>query len=153
MEPPPLLVIAGEGPLAGELSAAARRSGLDVAFLGRRDDVPTLMAAADLFVMPSMWEARALAVQEALRAGLPVVASRVGGIPDLTGEDAALLVPPRDSGQLAAAVLSVLRDQDLTRRMSTAALERARALPSEADALDATVAVYRRLAAGRGLPG
>jgi len=115
--------------------------------------VPTLMAAADLFVMPSMWEARALAVQEALRAGLPVVASRVGGIPDLTGEDAALLVPPRDSGQLAAAVLSVLRDQDLTRRMSTAALERARALPSEADALDATVAVYRRLAAGRGLPG
>jgi glycosyltransferase involved in cell wall biosynthesis len=153
MEPPPLLVIAGDGPLAGELSAAARRSGLDVAFLGRRDDVPTLMAAADLFVLPSMWEARAMVVQEALRAGLPVVACRVGGIPDLTGEDAALLVPPRDSGQLAAAVLSVLRDQDLTRRLSAAALERARALPSEADALDATVAVYRRLAAGRGRPG
>jgi len=153
MEPPPLLVIVGEGPLAGQLAETARRSGLDVAFAGRRDDVPTLMAAADVFVMPSRWEARALVIQEALRAGLPVVASRVGGIPDLTGEDAALLVPARDSGQLAAAVRSVLQDTDLARRLSAAALERARALPSEADAVDAAVAVYRRLAAGRGLPG
>ena len=153
MEPPPLLVLVGEGPLAGQLAETARRSGLDVAFPGRRDDVPTLMAAADVFVMPSVWEARALVIQEALRAGLPVVASRVGGIPDLTGEDAALLVPPRDSGQLAAAVLSVLQDADLARRLSAAAQDRARALPSEADALDAAVAVYRRLAACRGLPG
>jgi glycosyltransferase involved in cell wall biosynthesis len=150
--PAPLLVIAGEGPLAGELAARARRSGVDVTFLGRRDDVPTLIAAADVMVVPSMWEARALVVQEALRAGTPLVASRVGGIPDLTGEDAALLVPPRDSGLLAAAVLSVLGDQELAARLRAAALARAGALPSESDAVDAAITVYRRLAARRGEP-
>jgi glycosyltransferase involved in cell wall biosynthesis len=150
--PAPLLVIAGEGPLAGELAARARRSGVDVTFLGRRDDVPTLIAAADVMVVPSMWEARALVVQEALRAGTPLVASRVGGIPDLTGEDAALLVPPRDSGLLAAAVLSVLGDQELAARLRAAALARAGALPSESDAVDAAITAYRRLAARRGQP-
>jgi glycosyltransferase involved in cell wall biosynthesis len=152
-QPAPLLVIAGEGPLAAELAARARRSGVDVTFLGRRDDVPTLIAAADVMVVPSMWEARALVVQEALRAGTPLVASRVGGIPDLTGEDAALLVPPRDSGQLAAAVLAVLGDQALAARLRAAALARAAALPSESDAVDAAIAAYRRLAARRGQPG
>ncbi len=152
-QPLPLLVIAGEGPLAGQLVASARRSGLDVTFLGRRDDVPTLIAAADVMVVPSMWEARALVVQEALRAGTPLVASRVGGIPDLTGEDAALLVPPTDSGRLAAAVLSVLGDEALARRLGAAALVRASALPSQSDALDAALAVYRRVAALRGRPG
>jgi len=152
-QPAPLLVIAGEGPLAGELAASARLSGLDVTFLGRRDDVPTLIAAADVMVVPSLWEARALVVQEALRAGSPLVASRVGGIPDLTGEDAALLVPPRDSGQLAAAVLSVLDDQSLARRLAAAALARAGTLPSESDAVDAAITVYRQLTDLRQLPG
>jgi glycosyltransferase involved in cell wall biosynthesis len=151
-QPAPLLVIAGEGPLAGELAARARRSGIVVTFLGRRDDVPALIAAADVMVVPSMWEARALVVQEALRAGTPLVASRVGGIPDLTGEDAALLVPPRDSGLLAAAVLSVLDDRALAARLRAAALARAGALPSESDAVDAAIAAYRRLAARRGRP-
>ena len=82
-------------------------------FLGQRGDVPALLAAADVVVVPSHWEGQPLIVQEALRAGAPLVASRVGGIPDLTGEDAALLVPPRDNGKLAAAVLSVLGDQAL----------------------------------------
>ena len=99
LEPRPLLVIAGDGPLAGDLAARARRSGLDVSFLGRRDDVPTLAAAADVMVVPSVWEGQPLVVQEALRAGTPLVASRAGGIPDLTGEDAAVLVPPGDSGR------------------------------------------------------
>jgi glycosyltransferase involved in cell wall biosynthesis len=155
-QPPPLLVIVGEGPLAAGLAARARRSGLAVTFLGRREDVPALMAAADVFVLPSVWEARALVIQEALRAGLPIVASRVGGIPDLTGEDAALLVPPRDSGRLAAAVLAVLGDEELARRLSAAARVRAGALPSESEALDAALAVYRRVAGlpgPRGLPG
>ena len=90
---------------------------------------------------------------EALRAGRPIVATRVGGIPALTGEDAALLVPPRDNGKLAAAVLSVLGDQALARGLGAAALARAAALPSESDAVDAAIAVYRRLAARRRRPG
>ena len=107
----PVLAIAGDGPLAGELSARAAADRLEVVFLGPRSDIPALLAAADVVVVPSRWEARALIVQEALRLGRPIVATRVGGIPDLTGDDGALLVPPGDPGQLAAAVLAVLDDQ------------------------------------------
>lgn len=143
--PRPLLVIAGEGPLAGELTATAQQAGTDAVFLGARHDVPALLAVADVVAVPSMWEARALIVQEALLAGRPLVASRVGGIPELTGEDGAVLVPPSDAGQLAAAVLAVLRDPELASRLATAALACAAALPSEADAIDAVIAVYESL--------
>jgi glycosyltransferase involved in cell wall biosynthesis len=146
--PRPRLAIAGEGPLAGELQAAARQAGTDAVFLGARRDVPALLAAADVVAVPSMWEARALIVQEALMAGRPLVASRVGGIPELTGEDGAVLIPPSDAGQLAAAILAVLRDPALAARLASAALARAAALPTEADAVDAASAVYEKLATG-----
>ena len=146
-DPVPLLAIAGAGPLAGELAAQATASRLEVVFLGRRSDIPALLAAADVVVVPSRWEARALIVQEALRLGRPVVATRVGGIPDLTGEDGALLVPPGDPGQLATAVLAVLDDEGLAARLGAAALARSGALPSESDAVAAAVSEYHRLAA------
>ncbi len=146
-DPVPLLAIAGAGPLAGELAAQARADGLAVVFLGHRSDIPALLAAADVVVVPSRWEARALIVQEAMRLGRPVVATAVGGIPDLTGEDGALLVPPGDPGQLAAAVLAVLDDERLAARLGTAALARSGALPSESDAVAAAVSEYHRLAA------
>jgi glycosyltransferase involved in cell wall biosynthesis len=146
-EPAPRLAIAGEGPLAGELAATARRTGVDLVLLGQRDDVPALLAAADIVVVPSRWEARALILQEALRAGRPIVASAVGGTPALTGEDAALLVPPGDAGQLAGAVLAVLDDPGLAARLSAAALARAAQLPSEATTVAAILAVYQGLAA------
>jgi glycosyltransferase involved in cell wall biosynthesis len=141
------LVIAGEGPLAGELGEAARRLGVDARFLGPRRDVPALLAVADVVVVPSHWEARALIVQEALLAGRPVVASRVGGIPELTGEDAAVLVPPGDAGALAGAVTAVLDDAALAGRLAAAAIARGAGLPSAGDAVDAALAVYERLAA------
>jgi glycosyltransferase involved in cell wall biosynthesis len=147
--PVPTLAIAGEGPLDGELAATASRTGVDLTLLGARDDVPALLGAADLVVVPSRWEARALIVQEALRAGRPIVASRVGGIPDLTGEDAALLVPPGDAGKLAAAMLAVLDDPALAARLSAAALARAGELPSPSDAVTAILAIYQRVIAGR----
>jgi glycosyltransferase involved in cell wall biosynthesis len=146
-DPRPLVAIAGEGPLAGELAAAARRHGIDVRFLGARRDVPALLAAADLVVVPSHWEARALIVQEALVAGRPVVASRVGGIPELTGADAALLVPAGDAAALSAAVQAVLDDPALAARLAVAARARGAVLPSAADAVDAALAVYERLTA------
>jgi glycosyltransferase involved in cell wall biosynthesis len=150
-EPVPLLAIAGEGPLAAELTATASRTGVDLLLLGQREDVPALLAAADVVVVPSRWEARALIVQEAMRAGRPIVASRVGGIPALTGEDAAMLVPPGEAGQLAAAVLAVLDDPELAARLTAAAGARAHALPSAADAVTAVLAVYTGLAAAREL--
>ena len=94
LDPRPLLAIAGDGPLAGELRAPAASLGVDAAFLGHRDDVPGLLATAAVFVLPSRWEGQPLILQEALRAGAPIVATRVGGIPDLVGDDAAVLVDP-----------------------------------------------------------
>jgi glycosyltransferase involved in cell wall biosynthesis len=143
--PAPVLAIAGEGPLAGELGSRAGAVGVPVRFLGRRADIPALMAAADVVVVPSRWEGQPLVVQEALRAGRPVVASRVGGIPDLTGEDGALLVPPGDATALASAVLTVLDDRTAAARLEAAATERARALPDAGDAVDSAVALYARL--------
>jgi glycosyltransferase involved in cell wall biosynthesis len=75
------------------------------------------------------------------------VASRVGGIPELTGQDAALLVPAGDAGALSAAVQAVLDDPALAARLAAAARARAAALPSPADAVDAALTVYERLAA------
>jgi glycosyltransferase involved in cell wall biosynthesis len=142
LEPPPLVVIAGDGPLAGELRARAGALGVEAAFLGHRDDVPALLRAAAVFVLPSRWEGQPLALQEALRAGTPIVAARAGGIPELTGHDAALLVPADDQVRLAAAVASVLTDQPLAGRLRAAALARAATLPSEADAITAVLAAY-----------
>ncbi len=141
----PLLVIAGEGPLAGQLAAQSRAAGCDVRFLGARTDIPALLAAADVVAVPSRWEGQPLIVQEALRAGRPLVASQVGGIPALTGDNAALLVPVADPGQLASAVLSVLNDQALATRLGAAARARAQVLPTAADAVDAALALYSRL--------
>ena len=147
LSPAPLLAIAGEGPLRAELATAAAPLGPAVRFLGHRADVPALLAAADVFVLPSVWEGQPLILQEALRAGRPIVATRVGGIPGLTGEDGALLIPPDDPAALAAAVRRLLTSASLARRMAGAALARARTLPSENDAVEAALAVYRRLAA------
>jgi glycosyltransferase involved in cell wall biosynthesis len=144
-DPAPVLAIAGDGPLAGELGARAGAAGIPVRFLGRRADVPALMAAADVVVVPSVWEGQPLVVQEALRAARPMVASRVGGIPDLTGEDGALLVPPGDAAALAGAVLTVLDDRAAAARLMAAATERARGLPDADDAVNTVTALYDRL--------
>src|SRR5581483_6622166 len=113
-------------PLAGQLAARARAVGSDGRFLGARTDVPALLAAADVVVVPSRWEGQPLIIQETLQAGRPLVASRVGGIPTLTGEDAALLVPAADPDRLASAVRSVLDDPALAAKLEAAAQDRAR---------------------------
>jgi glycosyltransferase involved in cell wall biosynthesis len=145
LQPRPLVTIVGEGPLEAQLKRQAAELGLSVDFAGSRRDVPALLAAAGVFVLPSLWEGQPLILQEALRAGVPVVATRVGGIPELTGEDAALLVPPGDPGRLAAAVREVLTDSGLAARLRMAALQRALALPTEADAVAAALAEYRQV--------
>jgi glycosyltransferase involved in cell wall biosynthesis len=147
MAPEPVLVIVGEGPLEAALKSQAAALHLDARFAGQRDDVPALLAAAAVFVLPSVWEGQPLILQEALRAGVPVVATRVGGTPELTGEDAALLVPAGDPDGLAAAVRAVLTDPALAARMRQAALARARALPSPDDAVASALAEYAQASA------
>jgi glycosyltransferase involved in cell wall biosynthesis len=145
IQPEPLLVIAGEGPLDAELKRQAARLRLDARFPGHRDDVPALLAAAAVFVLPSVWEGQPLVLQEALRAAVPVVATRVGGTPELTGEDAALLVPPGDACRLAGAVRTVLTDPAVAARLRRAAADRGQALPGPGDAVTAALAEYELL--------
>jgi glycosyltransferase involved in cell wall biosynthesis len=149
-DPVPLLVIAGEGPLAGTLADQARATGVAVRFLGQCGDVPALLGAADVVVVPSVWEGQPLIVQEALRAGKPLVASRTGGIPDVTGEEAAVLVPQGDLAAIAAAVQSVLDNPRLAEALGAAAAQRARQLPGANDAADSVARLYHRLVRSAG---
>jgi glycosyltransferase involved in cell wall biosynthesis len=92
--------------LAAEMGLAGR-----VHFLGQRDDVPDLLAALDVFVLPSHSEGVSLALLEAMAAGLPVLASRVGGLPEVVIDgDNGLLIPPQDPEALAAALARLLDD-------------------------------------------
>lgn len=143
-QPEPVLVVAGSGPLAGSLARQAAEFGVDVRFLGWRDDTAALIAAADVFVLPSRWEGQSLVLQEALRAGRPIVATDVGGVREITA-DAALLVSPGDPQALASAVLRVLDDAELSAELSMAAAARSRELPDEAAAIAAAMALYERL--------
>ncbi|MER6449922.1 glycosyltransferase [Streptomyces venezuelae] len=144
LDPAPLLVIAGEGPLRAELSRRIEAEGLPVRLLGRRRDAAQLLAAADLAVLPSRWEARALLAQEALRVGVPLVATAVGGVPELVGEGA-VLVPPGKAGPLASAVTGLLADPDRRAALVAAGRVQAATWPSEDDTVAQVLSVYDEL--------
>ena len=136
-------VVAGNGPLDAELRRRAAAEGLPLRLLGVRHDVPDLLAAADVVVVPSLWEGQSLLVQEALRAGAALVATDAGGTREVTG-NAAVLVPPRDPAALAAAVVDLVEHPDGLRRLRAAARDRGAALPTAPDALAQVRAVYGR---------
>jgi glycosyltransferase involved in cell wall biosynthesis len=135
-----VVAVAGDGPLADELRAAAPT----VHWLGRRDDVADLYAAADVVVLPSRWEARSLTAQEALRAGRPLVATAVGGLPGLVG-DGAVLVPPGDPDALGAAVRGLLDDPGAAAALAERGRRVAAQWPDEDDTLAQVAAVYAEL--------
>ena len=122
-------LLVGDGPERTRLEAMTAELGLSntVLFLGRRNDVPDILACCDLFVLPSWAEGLPNSVLEAMAAGLPVVATRVGGIPEIIDDGASgLLVAPRDSHALAVATLQVLGNEELAKRLGQAARDRAR---------------------------
>ena len=142
------VVIAGDGDERERLERLVAELSLDHAvwFLGHRDDVPDVLAALDLAVSSSDYEGTPLAVMEFMAAGLPVVATRVGGVPDLIEDGThGLLVPRRDPQRLAEAIADLLRDPD---RARTIAAEGQRRQREEFD-IDVTVrkieALYERL--------
>jgi L-malate glycosyltransferase len=105
-------LVAGDGPRRSELETLARVRGVDgrMRFLGHQEDVPGLLATSDLFVLPSRSEAFPNAVLEAMAAGLPVVASRVGGIVELIEHQCTgVLVPPGDARALGFALLDLIQ--------------------------------------------
>jgi len=111
--PDAYLLIVGEGSRREALEALARdlRIAHRVVFTGRRDDVPAVTAALDVAVLPSYREAQGLSILEALALSRPVVASNVGGIPEMITDGVnGLLVPPHDADALAAAIVRLLLD-------------------------------------------
>ena len=142
----PLFVVAGDGPMYLELTERIAREHLPVRLLGRRTDVADLLGAADLFVLASVWEGQPLVLQEALRAGVPIVATDVGGVRAVVG-DAAVLVPPADPVALARAVTGVLSDAHTASDLRERALRRAAELPTEADVITQLTTAYDRLRA------
>lgn len=142
----PRLVIAGGGPLREALQAQIDALRLDATLLGHRTDIADLLAAADLLAMSSTWEARSLAVQEAMRAGVPVVATAVGGTPELA-RDAAVLVPPGDPHALAAAVTRLVQNPGERARLAAMGRERAGEWPDAEQCLTQLSELYSTLAA------
>ena len=145
---PVRFVAVGQGPLEADVLALHERLGLGdgMLLLGRRDDVPRLLAAADVFSLASTYEGYPLAVMEALGAGLPVVATAVGGVVDAVDDGAGLLVPPGRPDLLAGALLRVAGDPDLRARLAAGA-EAAGHRYDIASATAEVERIYRRLAA------
>ncbi|MFF6957427.1 glycosyltransferase [Streptomyces sp. NPDC008317] len=144
LEPPPLVAVAGEGSRRAALEKRIEAEQLPVVLLGRRDDVPELLAAADLVVLPSRWEARPLIAQEALHAGVPLIATAVGGTPELVG-DAAVLVPYGDAAALARGVVTLLADPGRRTALSVAGRAQAATWPTEDDTVAQVLSVYDEL--------
>ncbi|NBE52836.1 glycosyltransferase family 4 protein [Streptomyces boluensis] len=145
LDPVPLVVIAGEGPERGALQRRIDNEGLPVRLVGRRDDVPELLAAADAALLPSRWESRSVLAHEALHAGVPLIATAVGGIPELVG-DAAELVPYGDADALAGAVSRLLADPDHGDRLRAKGRAQAAGWPTEDDTVAQILSVYDELA-------
>ena len=121
------VLIAGDGVELPRLEALVTSLGIagTVAFIGLRNDVPDVLAAFDVFVLSSDYEGTPLAVLEAMGGGRPVVATRVGGVPDLIEDGVhGLLVPRQDPAALGDAVASLLRDPEHAREMGERARER-----------------------------
>jgi glycosyltransferase involved in cell wall biosynthesis len=124
----PYVVIAGQGPARAELAEQIASAGAPVRLLGVREDVADLLVAADVVALPSEWEARALIAQEALRAGVPLVTTGVGGLAALVG-DAAVIVPVGDAVALRTAIEAVLADDLRRATLISAGLARASGWP------------------------
>ncbi|EKU45954.1 glycosyltransferase [Brevibacterium casei] len=110
-------------------------------FLGARDDVAALLAAADVYVLTSVWEARALVLQEALMTGQAIVATATGGTPELVG-DSGVLIDSDDDESLADAIGTLAENPALRAELGERARARGRELPDEGDVAAELLAVY-----------
>jgi len=138
------LLIVGDGPLRDDLTAQAAALGVapSVHFAGYRTNTTAYLRAMDVFALPSLYEGLPLSVLEAMAAGLPVVATRVGGMPEAVEEGrTAILVPPADPGALARAVNAILGDQSRAETMAQAGRLRAASFSTTA-LLDRLASVY-----------
>lgn len=148
-----VFVVVGDGPLRAELQELAEKSGVGshFVFTGVRRDVPLILGALDLLVLPSVTEGLGLILLEAMAASLPVVATAVGGVPEvvLDGETG-VLVPPRDPAALAGAIAGLLRAPERARRLGAAGRERVARLFTVERMVGQISALYREALAAQG---
>ena len=141
-------VVAGDGALRTSLERDSAARGAPVRWLGLRRDVPDLLAAADLFVLPSERDALPTVLLEAMAAGLPVLTTPVGGIPEIVADgETGVLVPAGDPEELAAALGRLAGDEGLRRRLGAAGQRRVRERFSLETWMERLETVYRRAAA------
>lgn len=150
------LLLVGDGPQRAALADLAATTGVrdSVRFLGDRSDVPDLLRAASVFVLATQYESWPLTVMEAMAAGVPVVASRVGGIPEMVEDGrSGVLVPPDDLDALSGAVRSLLTEPSRARAMGAAGQEAAARRFDRSTMAGSLVGLYEQLAASaRGTP-
>jgi glycosyltransferase involved in cell wall biosynthesis len=142
------LVIAGDGPLRETLRTGAKDLGLGSSthFLGWREDVPQIMAALDVFLMPSLREGFGIVLLEAMAAGVPVVASAAGAAREVVRNgETGFVVEPGDVGGLASGLDRLLGDADLRRRMGRMARARVESEFTAARMVERTYWLYQRL--------
>ncbi len=141
-------LLVGHGRLESQTRRAARDMGIaaNVIFSGFRSDATRIMAAADLFVLPSQFEGLPISLLEAMGVGKPVVASRVGGIPEvITDGVEGFLTDPLDPAQFADRILALLKDPDLQQRFSQNAVRRVQEHFSVQRMVERTEALYERV--------
>ncbi|MCX7893675.1 MAG: glycosyltransferase [Burkholderiales bacterium] len=151
--PEAVFVLAGDGPQRANLEREIAARGLAdrVRMIGLRHDVANVLASLDLFVLPTHEEAGGQSFLEAQAMRVPVVSTRVGGVPEMVREgETALLVPPRDPAALAEAVIALARDPHRRRRMGEAARAWVLAEHGAGRMAERMLALYERLLAERG---
>ncbi|MBP6964204.1 MAG: glycosyltransferase [Armatimonadetes bacterium] len=150
------LLIVGDGPLRAELDKCASDLGVrdGVIFTGARSDVPGLLAAMDVFALSSIREGLPISLLEAMAAGKPIVATRVGGIPDVIADrEDGLLVEPDAPQAFADAICDLAADADLASRLGQRAAEKAESDYSVKATARKLEEIYARLSAGQSAAG
>jgi len=146
------IFIVGEGNLVRKIKERARerRAADHIVFTGFRPDVPDFLDLFDVFVMPSLMEGLCTSILDALILEKPVVASRVGGIPEIIEEGATgLLVPPGDGAALAAAIVRLLREPELGRELAARGREKVERDFSIAAMVEGNIRIYESVLSGR----
>ena len=143
-----IVLIVGEGSLRQKLMQKAVELGVkdEVKFLGERSDVPQLLQITDIVVIPSLSEGLSIVALEAMAAGKPLIATNVGGMPELitSGSDG-LLVSPCDASALSCAILTLMENKDLAYRLASAAKEKLAKNFSEESMLTKIMQAYEEL--------